>query len=51
MGKLLQRLSDASRSGVYRAPRADGRPLAYVCRQGLCALPVDSPEALERELL
>lgn len=23
MGKLLQRLSDASRSGVYRAPRAD----------------------------
>jgi hypothetical protein len=23
VGKLLQRLSDASRSGVYRAPRAD----------------------------
>ena len=23
MGKLLQRLNDASRSGVYRAPRAD----------------------------
>lgn len=23
MGKLLQRLSDASRSGVYRAPRSD----------------------------
>jgi len=23
MGKLLQRLSDASKSGVYRAPRAD----------------------------
>ena len=23
MSKLLQRLSDASRSGVYRAPRAD----------------------------
>ena len=41
MSKLLQRLSDASRSGVYRAPRADdileatqGSPL-QVARIGL----------------
>jgi uncharacterized protein YyaL (SSP411 family) len=33
-----------------RPPAPDGRPLAYVCRHGVCQLPVDTPEALERAL-